>query len=212
MYERLGQINDGLDAYGVMHNTNYEVMLRRIAGTEDIQALRTLVDVVEPVKGYSRANLAASEPTALTPLNRVVDAARPESATARRFSALVDAFVSGHAQAATEPQIRTSLASWRDNQEKLRPLADNSALLQEILPVSQNLSALGTTGLQALDYLDRGEKPPDDWKTQQLAVVQQAFEPKAQVLLMVAPAVQKLIQASAGEKPSELPIPKSALE
>jgi len=212
MYERLGQINDGLDAYGVMHNTNYDVMLRRIAGTEDIQALRTLVDVVEPVKGYSRANLAASEPTALTPLNRVVDAARPESATARRFSALVDAFVSGHAQAATEPQIRTSLASWRDNQEKLQPLADNSALLQEILPVSQNLSALGTTGLQALDYLDRGEKPPDDWKTQQLAVVQQAFEPKAQVLLMVAPAVQKLIQASAGEKPSELPIPKTALE
>jgi len=212
MYERLDHLNDWLDAYGVTHNTNYDVMLRRIAGTDDISALRSLVDVVEPVKGYSRENLAASEPTALTPLNRVVDAARPESAVARRFSALVREFVSGHVKPGTEPQIRALLAEWRDNQEMLRPVAENSALLQEILPVSHDLSALGASGLQALDYLDRGEKAPDDWKTQQLAIVQQAFEPKAQVLLMVAPAVQKLIQASAGEKPTDLSIPKKALE
>jgi hexosaminidase len=212
MYERLDRIDDWLDAYGVTQNTNYDVMLRRIAGSDDISALRTLVDVVEPVKGYSRGNLAVEEPTALTPLNRIVDTARPESAAARRFSALVDAFVSGQTKPGTEPQIRTLLAAWRDNREKLQPLADNSALVQEVLPVSQNLSALGTAGLQALDYLDRGEKAPEDWKTQQLAVVQQAFEPKAQVLLMVAPAVQQLIRASAGEKPTELPIPKSALE
>jgi hexosaminidase len=212
MYQRLDKISDWLDAYGVTHNTNYDFMLRRIAGTDDIGALRTLVDVVEPVKGYSRANLAASEPTALTPLNRVVDAARPESATARRFSALVDAFLSGHAKPETEPQIRILLTTWKDNQTKLQPLAENSSLVQEVLPVSQNLSALGAAGLQAMDYLDRGEKAPDEWKTQQLAVVQQAFEPKAQVLLMVAPAVQKLIQASAREKPTELAIPKSALD
>jgi hexosaminidase len=212
MYERLDHINDWLDAYGVTQNTNYDVMLRRIAGTDDIAALRTLVDVVEPVKGYSRENLATTEPTALTPLNRVVDAARPESAVARRFSVLVDAFVAGRTNPGSEPQIRTWLAGWRDNQNKLRPLAENSALLQEVVPVSQNLSALGEAGWQALDYLDRGEKAPDEWKTQQLAIVQQAFEPKAQVLLMVAPAVQKLIQASAGEKPTDLPIPKKALQ
>jgi len=176
-----------------------------------VDALRTVVDVVEPVKGYSRGNLAASEPTSLTPLNRVVDAARPESVTARRFSALVDKFLSG-ARAETEPQIRTLLTEWKDNPAKLQPLAANSSLVQEVLPVSQNLSALGTAGLQALDYLDRKEKAPEDREKQQLAVVQQAFEPKAQVLLMVAPAVQKLIQASAREKPTELPIPRSALD
>ena len=109
MYARLDRINDWLDAYGVTQNTNYDVMLRRIAGTDDISALRTLVDVVEPVKGYSRPHLAATEPTALTPLNRVVDAARPESATARRFSALVDAFISAKQIRQTEPQIRALL-------------------------------------------------------------------------------------------------------
>jgi hexosaminidase len=156
--------------------------------------------------------MTSSEPTALMPLNRVIDAARPESATARQFSALVDALVSGQTKPGIEPQIRALLAKWRDNHEKLQPVAENSALLQEVLPVSQNLSALGTAGLQALDYLDRGEKAPEEWKTQQLAMVQQAFGPKGQVLLMVAPAVQKLIQASAGEKPTELVTPKSATE
>jgi hexosaminidase len=213
MYERMDRINDWLDAYGVTQNTNYDVMLRRIAGSENISALRTLVDVVEPVKGYSRGALAATEPTALTPLNRVVDAARPESAAARRFSALVDKFLSGSAaKPEAELQIRALLTEWKDNPAKLQPLAEHSSLVQEVLPVSQNLSALGTAGLQALDYLDRNENAPQDWEKQQLAVVQQAFEPKAQLLLMVAPPVQKLIQVSAGEKPTELPIPKSGLD
>jgi len=212
MYRRLDRINDWLDGYGLTQHTNYDVMLRRIAGTSDIAALRTLVDVVEPVKGYSREQLAASEPTALTPLNRMVDAARPESATARHFSVLVEALVSGQAKPGIEAQIRMLLTKWRDNHEMLRPVAENSALLQEVLPVSQNLSALGAAGLRALDYVDRGEKAPEEWKTQQLDVVQQAFQPRAQVLLMIAPAVQKLIQTSAGEKPTDLPIPPNALD
>jgi hypothetical protein len=72
------------------------------------------------------------------------------------------------------------------------------------------LSALATAGLQALNYLDRGEKAPDAWKKQQIALAQSAIQPKAQLLLMVASPVQKLIQASAGEKPTDLPLPKNA--
>src|SRR5260370_41495862 len=127
MYQRLDKIGDWLDAYGVTHNTNYDVMLRRIAGTDDISALRTLTDVVEPVKGYSRANLATTEPTALTPLNRMVDAARPESAAARRVSALVDAFISGQEKPVTEPQIGALLTEGRDNREKRPPVPENLA-------------------------------------------------------------------------------------
>jgi hypothetical protein len=63
--------------------------------------------------------------------------------------------------------------------------------------------------LQALDYLDRGEKSPQAWETQQIALAQSAIQPRAQLLLMVASPVQKLIQASAGEKPTDLAIPKS---
>jgi hexosaminidase len=210
MYDRLDEISKWLDFYGLKHNVNRELMLRRMAGGEGGSALRTLADVVEPTKGYSREALATSQPTAFTPLNRLIDAAQPESATARRFSAMVDLLISGKMKPGTEIQIRAMLTKWRDNDMKLRALAAKSSLVEEVAPLSQDLSTLGTLGLQALDYLARAEHPPEAWTSQQLALVQQAFQPKAQVLLMIAPAVQKLIQASAGEKPTELPIPRSA--
>lgn len=212
LYRRMNEITTWLDAYGLTHNTNYELMLRRIAGSQDVSALRILADVLEPVKGYSRSSLAASEPTALTALNRLIDAVRPESETARHFSELVTALLSGQMKPGTEVQIRALLTEWRDNDEKLRPLAEKSSFVQEVVPISENLSALGVAGLQALDYMDRGEKAPDGWKTQQLGLAQRAIQPKAQLLLMVASPVQKLIQASAAETPTELTIPKNAVE
>jgi hexosaminidase len=212
MYDRMARVSVWLDAYNVNHNTGYVPMLQRIAGANDISTLKTLVDVVEPVKGYAREALATSEPTSLTPLNRVVDAARPESKTAREFSELVDKFVSGQIKPGMEAQIRGRLTAWRNNDEKLQPIAQNSGLVQEVAPASQNLAAIAASGLSALDYLDRDEKAPQEWKTQQLTLMQQAFQPTAQVILMVVPAVQKLVQASAGETPTVLPFPKNAGE
>jgi hexosaminidase len=210
MYSRLDYVSKWLDTYGLTHNTNYAVMLTRMTGGADISSLRTLADLVEPVKGYARWKLATSEPTSLTPLNRVVDAARPESAEARHFSELVDQFISGQTRPGIELQIRSQLTSWRDNDVQLGPLAQKSSFVQEIMPLSHDLSALAAAGLEALDYLDRGEKAPEAWKVQQLQLVQQVIQPKAQLVLMVAEPAQKLIQASAGEKPTELPLPRNA--
>ena len=209
MYARMDRTSKWLDAYGLTHNTNYVPMLERMTNGSNIAALRTLTDVVEPVKGYAREGLATAEPTSLTPLNRVIDAARPESATARNFGELVDAFLAGKIKPGMEIQIRSMLISWRDSEVQLSASAQDSSLVHEVVPLSHDLSMLGAAGLQALDYLDRGEKAPDAWKTQQLALAQAAIQPRAQLLLMVASPVQKLIQASAGEKPTELAIPKS---
>jgi hypothetical protein len=65
--------------------------------------------------------------------------------------------------------------------------------------LSQNLSALGATGLQALDYLDKGQSAPDAWKTQQLALIEQAKTRKADLLLMVVVPVEQLVEASAAQ-------------
>ncbi len=199
MYQRLEVVSRHLDWFGLTHNSSYGPMLRRIAGTNDIAALRTLADVVEPVKDYAREETATVVPTSATPLNRLVDAARPESDTTRRFADLVNAIVSGQANdTETKAQIRMLLTRWRDNQTSLQPLLDRSFLLKEAAPIAQDLSALGAAGLRALDYLDRSERPPDPWKAEQLALVEEAKKPKAQLLLMVILPVQKLIEASAG--------------
>jgi hexosaminidase len=174
-------------------------MLRRIAGTDNISSLRVLADVVEPVKDYTREETAPAVPTSATPLNRLIDAARPESATARQFDNWVNAMLAGKASPEVKTQMRTLLLRWRDNQTDLQPMLGESFLLPEVEPISQNLSALGAAGLAALDYLDRGERAPDAWKAEQLAIIEQAKTQKAQVLLMVAPAVQKLVEASAGQ-------------
>jgi hexosaminidase len=212
MYVRMDHASKWLDAYGLAHNTNYVSMLERMTGGSDTSGLRTLADVVEPVKGYAREQLAESEPTSATPLNRLIDAARPESATARQFDELVNQFLAGQIKPGMEQQIRSMLISWRDNDVRLSASAQSSSLVQEVLPLSHDLSALGAAGLQALDYLDHGEKVPDTWKTEQLALAQGAIHPRAQLLLMVAGPVQKLIQASAGEKPTDLPFPKNATD
>ncbi len=197
MYQRLEKVSHRLDFLGLTHNTGYAPTLRRIAGRNDTSALQVLTDVAEPVKDYIRENTAPAVPTSLTPLNRVVDAARPESDTARQFSDMVNALLSGKAKPGTEAQIRTLLSRWRDNQIELQPLAEKSFLVKEVLPLSQNLSTLGTAGLAALDYLDHDERAPEQWRSQQLALIEQAKKQQAQLLLMIAPAVQKLIEASA---------------
>ena len=209
MYRRLAEVSRKLDWLGLTHNSSYFPMLRRIAGSDDIAALiaalRTLADVVEPVKGYARGSSSLVAPTSAMPLNRLIDAARPESAVARHFSDLVNTLVtdqtaSGHASAETSQQIRSLLILWQNNQAKLQPIESQSFLLKEVVPVSEALTGLAQTGMQALDYLDKGERPPDDWKTQQLAFIQQAAQPKAQVLIVIAPAIGKLVELGASPR------------
>ena len=212
LYQRLSLIDTWLDAYGLIQNAQYNVMLRRMAGTDDIEALRDLVDLVEPVKGYSRYELATTKPTSLTPMNRVVDAARPESMKAREFADLVNAFIAGPIKPGMEAQLRAQLAAWKNNAENLQPLATKSWFVQEVMPLSQNLSSISAAALEGLDYLDRAEKPPTGWAQQRLSLVQHAFEPQAQVLLMVCPAMQKIIQFSAEEQVTDLALPKRAAE
>ena len=156
-------------------------------------------EVVEPVKDYNRGDQAAAEPTSADPLNRLVDAARPESMTARKFADQVDKLLSGKADAETKSQIKSQLTLWRDNQTKLQPLAEHSFLLKEVVPLSQDLSSLGVAGLRAMDYLDSGQHAPSDWATEQLGAIEQAKKPKAQLLLVIAPSIQRLIQASVGQ-------------
>ena len=98
MYQRLENVSRWLDWLGLTHNSSYEPMLRRIADSNDISALQTFTDVVEPVKDYTREEIATVEATSQSPLNRVIDAARPESDTARHFADLVDALMGGHAR------------------------------------------------------------------------------------------------------------------
>ena len=194
MYGRLEATSHWLDWLGLTHNSSYELMLRRIAGSNDISGLKPLADVVEPVKNDTREETAPVEPTSLVPLNRLIDAVRPESSIARQFAEYVDRFVaSSEKDKDTERFIKASLLS-----RNATFVPYHSFLLREadLLPV--NLSRVARAGLQALDYLDRGERPPDEWIARQTSVCQDAQKSQAQLLLMIVGPVQRLVEAAAG--------------
>jgi hexosaminidase len=197
MYERLEVTSRWLDWLGLTHNSSYGPMLRRIAGSKDIGPLRTLADVVEPVKDYMREDTAPVEPTSLVPLDRLIDAARPESSTARHFGAMVDAILSNPGDREARTQVKTLLTDWARNPSSLWPMENQSFLLKEVVPLSQTLSQVGSIGLQALDYLDGRSRPSDAWIAQQTSVLHEAENQHAQLLLMIVPSVEKLLQAAA---------------
>jgi hexosaminidase len=211
MYARLNFVSARLEWLGLTHRTVSRHMLQRLAGPAtpmEFAALRTLTDVIEPVKDYTRERTAPAEPTSATPLNRVVDAVPLESDAGRRFGELVDQFLASACHdSALMAQLRAQLTTWRDNDAILQPLAQRSFFVKEVAANSQDLSALGVAGLSALDAIAKGQPAPDSWKAQQLANIEQVKTPKAQLLLIPAPAVQRLIEAAtaggacAGPKP-----------
>src|SRR5439155_22060901 len=104
MYARLDFVSTRLEWLGLTHRTVSRHMLQRLAGSAssaEFAALRTLTDVVEPVKDYTRERTAPAEPTSATPMNRVVDAVTLEIDAGRRFGELVDQFIASSSHDAT---------------------------------------------------------------------------------------------------------------
>jgi hexosaminidase len=199
MYRRLAVVSVRLEELGLMHERNQSVMLRRLTGGLDIGPLQTLVSVVEPVKEYKRYQQRPQ--TMLSPLTGLIDAARPDSETARRLSISVDALLSDAPRfEARAGQARDIMNEWRNASPELEVLMDKSPALHEARPLARDLFDLGTIGLEALSYLSRGITPPAEWRDAKLAMIDNAAKPKAALEFAVIPSLRQLVIAA-----SELP-------
>jgi hexosaminidase len=199
MYVRLRAAGENLKAAGVLHQTDYRAMLERLAAGSNPQPLRVLADVLEPIKGYSRPHTRTYETT--TPLNRLVDAVRPESDVGREFARLTERLLNKTASAEDIAAMRTQLSAWQENDQHLELLLQ-SPMLQEAIPLSQSLASVATAGLRALDYLTSGGAAPAAWRDQQLALLKDAQEPHAEMLDTIAPSVEKLVEATVPDAPN----------
>ena len=186
MYVRLESVSRSLDWRGVIHRSNYPKMLERLANGAAAEPLQILADIVEPVKGYKRGR-GAVRPTQQTALNRLVDAARCESSRAREFARLVEKM--------DRARIREWLIRWRDNDALLQPALTTSFLLAEASGLSQQLRQVAEAGLSALDLIEGKKQASATWVNRQHAVLEEAKKPRAEVLLMIVPSVEKLLSA-----------------
>ncbi|HYG99154.1 MAG TPA: family 20 glycosylhydrolase [Terriglobales bacterium] len=198
MYRRLAVVSHNLDWTGVIHNSYYEQAIERIAGPANTHSLMVLADVLEPPKEYKRHAIDKNLSTD-TSYTRLVDVLKPESDSAREFSRLVDRILAGQASPKEKTRLRAILLRWRDNGVHLQTVLESGNFLQkELAPVSQNVAAVATAALQAIDYLETRITPPPTWAQQQLAVIDLAKKPQASTLIMIAPPIQKLVQAAQG--------------
>ena len=200
MYRRLNHASRELELLGLKHRSQYIEMLQRAAGDQSVVPLKTMADLLKATNLATRQR--SQKYSSLTPLNRMADAVLPESDTARHLGDLVDSALADPVRAG-EPfqKIRTLLAAWRENRNQMKPLWERSFLLREIDPVSSLITELSTRGLQALDFFELEQRPPEGWQKECAAVLEQAEKPQAEMLIAIAPPIKKLIQAAAAFNP-----------
>jgi len=197
MYRRLAVISTQLEELGLTHERNVDVLLRRLTGGQDIRPLKLLASLVEPVKEYRRGEQRPS--TMLSPLNGLVDAARPDSENARRFNRLVDAFLSDAPRLTFGvTSLELTLDQWREAEPSLNVIIDGSPALREAKPLAHDIGNLGTVGREALSFIERRVTPPVGWREAELAILQESAKPKAALEFPVVHSVKKLVLA-AGE-------------
>jgi len=204
LYRRLDVLSRYLEGFGLTHLSARTALLDRLADGLPLPPLEALSDVLEPVKGYQRP--ATGRYTSLIPLNRLVDATRPESLTARRFGRAVDRVVADPAGAVEERQyVAEQLALWRSLPGALYPHLQERALLAEAEPLVGDLAGLAEVGEAALKALTTGTRLDPAEAEAARAKVQAAGRPKAELLIMVAPAVGRLLEGTGAGAVVDIP-------
>lgn len=202
MYFRMEAESARLEWLGLSHRSYQRPMVERMAGaapSAQVNALHALAEALEPVKDYNRESTPGEEPTSLKPLNRMVDAVRPESEVSRQFSVAVDKFLATSCKdSAQGTALRAQLTQWAAIDANIQPLLQSSVLVQNAAPASAAFSQSAELALTALDRISPGLPLPDALRKQQSDALT-AFENEAHKSQLTIPALaafQKLIDAS----------------
>ncbi len=195
MYRRMEIESARLEALGLSHRRALEEALPRLAAGGPTEPLRVLAEVLEPVKEYRRGALLAY--TSDMPLDRLVDAVRPESLPARRFRRDVDRLLAAEPASRDDAALRASLEAWRANHDRLDPVLAASPKVAEARSLSRDLSRVAAAGLEALDAVRAGRAPAAAWTEKTRALLAHAAKPRAEMELAILPGVRKLALAAA---------------
>jgi hexosaminidase len=209
MYNRLFPISLQLDEQGLQHISAYASGVRRLAGNADPYALRTLADVLTPLKGYKNLFSRFSQPARLAnnraPLISLGDIIPVDSETKRKFRNSVAAYLQTR-DPAKAAQIRTQLRTWEVNHTRL--MADPSLLRAAASAIkhSENLSKLATAGLRAMDQLEKGSiMPEEEMKSLQLLFTE-ARKPSAETELDIVGEIESLVKQKLVPEPAQYPL------
>jgi len=187
MYARMEAVSRVLEWSGVRHRSNYAPMLDRLAGGRPAEPLRVLADAFEAQGLGVRAH--AQKYTSMVPLNRFVDAVRPESELVRSME-----LAAKRMNAADAALLRSQFSKWAENDARFQALAQDNGLPAELKPLSKDLSALGAAGLRMLDYIAQNQVAPADFVAEQTRELARMQRPAAEVGYAAARPVRLLFE------------------
>ena len=163
MYRRLEKCSDYLVQRGNPHKMQQDVILHALIPDQGFTYLKTLVEVLEEVKYYERmANLENMYAVYLPDLkmNGVVDAARPESLSAREFNTKVNAYLLDRENSVLKAQLQEQLDMWSSNHKNLEPwLISNE--LQKVSRLSEAFSSVAKYALQMINEEGSPKQPEE---------------------------------------------------
>ena len=195
MYRRLAIVSAQFEELGVTTEDHTARMLRRVVPGLDPAPLQVLLSVASPVSLGGR--LFTSQAMQFIPLTTLSEAAVPDPTAARDLAGEMRALL---ADAPRYGAFRESLArtfrNWRDAAPELAAIAERPPMVKEALPLALDLADLGAAGLEALAYLAEGTVAPPEWVTNRTALLVRAAQPKANLRLMIVPAMHDLLAAA----------------
>ena len=199
MYRRLAAVSRRLEEAGLRHESYIDPALRRLAGdqatVEDLRALRTFVDLLEPVKHYQR-NDQQRNATQFMPLNGLVDCARADSGPSLEFAAAVDQLLAAPRSAEAAQRVEALLADWQVvAQQLLARLPALSPRLAEARPVLQSLLDASSTGSRLTAALQEGRKLTKEEAGKAAIALENAAKPHAAVELPALASMSGIFKA-----------------
>jgi hexosaminidase len=195
MYRRLAFMSVELEELGLTHETYRDKMLRRMAGSQEIEGLKTLVSVIEPLKGIGREKIRPI--TQQTPLTRLVDVAGADSRAARELALMINELLEDAPRFRRDRDgLQNTLNEWRKVHPAIYALADKAPIMREAEPLSSDLSELSAAALEALAYLSESITPPDQWRDEKLALIERISKSRSEVEFAILPSIRLLVTAA----------------
>lgn len=191
MYRRMDIVSKRLTEQGSTHSTQYEEKLRMLVSVDGFETLKILTDVLEEVKYHGRMPALLTMENVNLPefaLDRIVDAVRPESMSARDFNKLVDVFIENEEDEELKTQIIAQLEIWKENHDKLEPFILINEKLKDIENISAELELVSEAALSRLQGFNKDFNK--DEISEKLVFLETG---EAGVILAVVPGLRKLV-------------------
>ena len=197
MYRRLALVSARLDAQGLQHASAYERALRHHASGEEGMALRTLTDVLSPVKGYKKVFARMTQPAANTnqtaPIMEISDIIPVDPETKWAFRAAVRSYLTRNDEASART-IHRHLQRWKQNDQALAEAWGRSAAMERVREHSRQLALVADIGLQAMVGINAGTAPEERWLTTSQAALDAARQVHGETELAIVDEIASLVK------------------